>query len=95
MHLKINKTHIWNTIMYRICLCHNNTVLLNDHIAFYLLNCIDISIQDYQNILMSCNAETLGEEYNRSYYFKNEKDIQEAIDILNEKYMTIIKLMGN
>lgn len=62
-----------------------------DHrIARYLNKYISISFKEYITILLSCNAVKKSDEY----YFKDSEDVDKAMDILNEKYIVPIRLMG-
>lgn len=94
MHLSINKTRIWGTIIYRIFLYNHQSIFCNENIAFFLKKHINISIQEYRDILKSCNVIIDTYAVRNEYYFKNEKDAQKAIEMLEEKYLVAIKLIG-
>lgn len=95
MILLINKIRIWGKIRYKISLYSEKNLLSGNSIAYCFSKYVPISLEEYRKILIDCNAISIGEyDYDSEYYFKHEKDIQKAINILNEKYMTAIRLMG-
>lgn len=89
---------------YYITLLCNNTNLfpgtnktmnfelqVSKEIVLCFKNYTPITMEDYDKILISCNAKKDSYE---QYSFENKEDIEKAIEILEEKYITAIKLMG-
>lgn len=68
----------------------HNEYVSDNAIVFTLKQYINITLQEYVNILINHNAIM----YNLEHYFKSFQDAQNAIDYLNDKYITLIKLMG-
>lgn len=75
---------------YIILCCNHYTYSLDKAIVVILQKYISITLEEYTEILTSCGATMI--EY--EYYFKDKRNVDKAIDILNEKYITLVKLLG-
>lgn len=93
MHLSINKTDLGGIYMYRIFLYSHQSIFTNDNIALYFQKYIDITVQKYREDLIACNVIVEQYPFREEYYFKKYKDAKKAVNLLNEKYLTMIKLM--
>lgn len=102
MDFVVEKFDFKNDEYYAIILLYNSSIVspINNktmkftlrscvEIVWYILKYIPINLEEYNNILRNCGAIIIDGEY----VFKNEKDIQQAIEILEEKYLIAIKLM--
>lgn len=80
---------------YFIALDTNNddivyaTLYWVEDIIQYLQKYIQITLEEFEYILFQYNAIYESHEYKFLYL----NDVQKVIDILNEKYITLIKLM--
>lgn len=108
MEFAANTFTIKNKRYYYIVLLYNNgscipgtnkpmlcSVYTSEVIVMLLSRYIDIQLYEYINILRSCGAiltdsNLIGNEL----AFNNENNIQQVLEILNEKYMIMIKLLG-